>query len=107
MLRPGGIAVLVIGDVVENGQHVPLAQRVWQEMSGVVPFEAVEFLVDAYDESTKTTRVWGKERKGRATSKDHVMVLRRVAMRQRQAVHQRSRTAAKQQHATDGASRRR
>jgi len=107
ILRPGGIVVLVIGDVVENGQHVPLAERVWQEMSGLVPFEVVELVVDAYDESTKTTRVWGEERKGRATPKDHVMVLRRIALRQRQAMHQRSRSAAQQQHAADGAARRR
>lgn len=107
VLRPGGIAVLVIGDVVEKGQHVPLAQRVWQELSGLVPFEVAELLVDAYDGSTKTTRVWGEERKGRATPKDHVMVLRRVALRQRQAVHQRSRTSAQRQLAANGAARRR
>lgn len=107
VLKPGGIAVLVIGDVVENGQHVPLAQRVWQEMCGLVPFEVVELAEDAYDESTKTTRVWGEERKGRATPKDHVMVLRRVALRKRRAVHQRSRNTAQQQHAADGAARRR
>jgi len=81
VLRPGAIAVLVIGDVVEHGQHVPLAERVWQEMCGIVPFELVESAVDAYDESTKTTRVWGEERKGRATPKDRVIVLRRVSRR--------------------------
>jgi len=106
VLRPGGIAVLVIGDVVENGQHVPLAKRVWQEMSGLVPFELAELVADAYDESTKTTRVWGEERKGRATPKDHVMVLRRVRLRQRQGVHQCPRNAAQEQIPRDEATRR-
>ena len=94
VLRPGGIAMLVIGDVVENGQHVPLAQRVWQELCGLVPFEVVEIVADAYDESTKTTRVWGEERKGRATPKDHVLVLRRIALRKRREGHRGSRRAA-------------
>lgn len=95
VLRPGGIAVLVIGDVVEKGQHVPLAQRVWQEVCGLVPFEAVELVIDAYDESTKTTRVWGEERKGRATPTDRVLVLRRVGVRTRRVQYQLSRNAAK------------
>jgi len=56
-LKPGGIAALVVGDVVENEQHVALAERVWQELSGVVPFALVECAVDSYGESAKTTRV--------------------------------------------------
>lgn len=82
VLRPGAVAALVIGDVAEGGQHLPLAERIWQEMSGVVPFEAVECEVDAYDESAKTTRVWGEKRKGRATARDRVLVLRRTRMRE-------------------------
>jgi integrase len=65
---------LVMGDVIENGQHVPLAERVWDELCGLVPFELVALEVDHYDESAKTTRVWGEKRKGRATPKDRVIV---------------------------------
>jgi len=107
VLRRGGIAALVIGDVVENGQHVALAERVWEEMVGLVPFELVECAIDAYDETTKTTRVWGEQRKGRASPKDRVIVLRRVTLRSRQGRHQRGRTAAQQRHAAAGASGRR
>jgi len=81
VLRPGGIAVLVIGDVVENGQHVPLAERVWAELEGVVPFDVLAVETDAYDQSSKTTRVWGEQRRGRATPMDRVIVLRRVPAR--------------------------
>ena len=81
VVRPGGVVALVIGDVEEHGQHVLLAERVWEEMRGLVPFELLEIEVDAYDQTAKTTRVWGEERKGRATSKDRVIVLRRVAGR--------------------------
>ena len=79
VLRAGGIAVLVIGD--ENGQHVPLGERVWAELEGVVPLEMIGVETDAYDQSSKTTRVWGEQRRGRATP--IVIVLRRVPARSR------------------------
>ena len=81
VVRPGGIVALVIGDVVEYGQRVALADRVWEELAGVVPFEAVGITLDAYDQSRKTTRVWGEGRMGRATPLDRVLVLRRVSTR--------------------------
>ena len=81
VVRLGGIVALVIGDVIEPGQQVPLANRVWEELAGVVPFEAVEIALDAYDQSSKTTRVWGEDRKGRASLLDRILVLRRVAAR--------------------------
>jgi len=81
VLRPGGIAALVIGDVIENGQHVALAERVWAEMKGLAPFVLLSTEIDAYDGNTKTTRVWGEQRKGRATPMDRVIVLRRVVSR--------------------------
>ncbi|MGH9339525.1 MAG: hypothetical protein ACRD1R_08035, partial [Acidobacteriota bacterium] len=107
VLRPGGVVALVIGDVEEQGQHVPLAERVWEEMRGLVPFELLQIEVDAYDQTAKTTRVWGEERKGRATPRDRVIVLRRVAVRRRAMVSGRSRGAAQQPVAADGAPRRR
>ena len=60
--------MLVMGDVIENGQHVPLAERVWDELCGLGPFELVALEVDHYDESAKTTRVWGEKRKGPCNS---------------------------------------
>jgi site-specific DNA-methyltransferase (adenine-specific) len=81
VMRPGGVVALVIGDVVEHGQHLCLAERMWEELSGVVPFESVAMMVDAYDQSTKTTRVWGKDKKGKATPLDRVLVLRRLSSR--------------------------
>jgi site-specific DNA-methyltransferase (adenine-specific) len=106
VLRPGGIAALVIGDVTEHGQHIHLAQRVWEELSGLLPFELVESGIDAYDESAKTTRVWGEQRKGRASPRDRVIVLRRVTTRRGQSISHGVQIAAQQQHAADGASRR-
>lgn len=76
--KPGAVVAMVIGDVVENGQHVQLAERVWQELGEMFPFEFVGNIEDGYDNHTKTTRIWGEERKGRATPKDHVLIVRRV-----------------------------
>lgn len=81
VLRPGGVVALVIGDVIERGQHVPLADRVWEELAGVVPFEALDITIDQYDQASKTTRVWGENKKGQATPFDRVLVLRRVSTR--------------------------
>ena len=69
--------IMVIGDVVEFGHHLPLAERVWQELSGVAPFELDRIVLDRFDESVKTTRIWGEGKKGRATPVDRMLVLRR------------------------------
>jgi len=72
---------MVIGDVVENGQHVQLAERLWEELGDMFPFEFVGNIEDGYDNHSKTTRIWGEDRKGKATPKDHVLVMRRVRAR--------------------------
>lgn len=77
-LRKGSLAALVIGDVTEKGVHLPLAVRVWEELCGVVPFALEDLTVDAFDADGKTTRIWGEDKRGRATERDRVLVLRRV-----------------------------
>jgi site-specific DNA-methyltransferase (adenine-specific) len=81
VLRLDGIVALVVGDVVEAGQHVSLGPRVWEEIGDLVPFELVEISKDEYDPTTKTTRIWGQDRKGKATPRDRVVVLRRKPRR--------------------------
>jgi site-specific DNA-methyltransferase (adenine-specific) len=78
VLRPDGILVMVIGDVVEKEQHVRLAHRVWDEIGGLVPFELMAIQRDGFDESSKTTRIWGEDKKGRATPVERYLVLRRT-----------------------------
>lgn len=101
VLRPGGVVALVVGDVKEFGHHVSLAERVWEELEGLVPFELVEMQVDAYDEASKTTRVWGEQRKGRASPKDRVLVLKRTSMRSRRATERQAVDMAAQADAAD------
>jgi site-specific DNA-methyltransferase (adenine-specific) len=79
VLAEKSLLIAVVGDVVERGQHVPLAERVWEEVEGIAPFRLREVLVDHYDADRKTTRIWGEEKKGRATPLDRVLILERVA----------------------------
>jgi site-specific DNA-methyltransferase (adenine-specific) len=76
--KPGAVVVMVIGDVVENGQHVQLAERIWEELGEMFPFQFVGNFEDGYDNRSKTTRIWGDARKGKATPKDQVLVMRRA-----------------------------
>ena len=77
VLRRDGVLVMVIGDVVEAGQHVRLANRVWDELGDLVPFELICIHADRFDQTLKTTRIWGEDKKGRATPLDRYVVLRR------------------------------
>lgn len=83
VVKPGKPVALVIGDVKEFGHHLHLAERVWEELSGLVPFELAEFYVDLFDEDSKTTRIWGEDRKGRATPLDRILVLKRARAKRR------------------------
>ena len=80
VVRPGGAVALVIGDVVEFGNHLQLAKRVWEELAGLVPFKLRSIRSDKFDAAVKTTRIWGEDKKGRATPLDRVLVLERAAV---------------------------
>lgn len=75
VLDQGAPLAMVIGDVVENGQHVQLAPRVWEELEDVVPFSRKALYVDDFNENDKTTRIWGEDRKGRATPTERILVV--------------------------------
>lgn len=78
VLRPGSPIALVIGDVVEFGTNLKLAVRVWEELGDVVPFKLVKIRVDDFDDTTKTTRIWGDGKKGQATPLDRILILERA-----------------------------
>lgn len=85
IVRPGGTVALVIGDVVDSGNHLQLANRVWEELVGLVPFEKRSIRSDKFDATVKTTRIWGDDKKGRATPMDRVLVLQRIPQTKRKA----------------------
>jgi site-specific DNA-methyltransferase (adenine-specific) len=79
VLPTGAPVALVIGDVKEFNTYLELGERVWQEIQGLVPFKLDHLVVDRFDHTTKTTRIWGDDRKGRATPLDRILVLSRAA----------------------------
>ena len=81
VLPNGSPLILVIGDVVEKGNHLALAERVWEELADVVPYDLVLLDEDRFNQASKTTRIWGEERKGKATPLDRVLVLERSERR--------------------------
>jgi site-specific DNA-methyltransferase (adenine-specific) len=83
VLPVGGPVALVIGDVKEFGTHLRLGERVWTEMRGLVPFKLVALTEDKFDQTVKTTRIWGENRKGRATPLDRILVLERAPLKRR------------------------
>ncbi len=70
-------------DVKEFNTHLKLAERVWEEIRGLVPFRFEHLSVDRFDQTAKTTRIWGENRKGRATPLDRILVLTRAAPKRR------------------------
>jgi site-specific DNA-methyltransferase (adenine-specific) len=78
VLAPGKCVALVIGDVVEEDVHLELASRVWEEIQGTVPFRLVSIEEDRFDDTAKTTRIWGENKKGRATPLDRILTLERL-----------------------------
>jgi hypothetical protein len=86
VLPVGAPLALVIGDVKEFGTHLRLAERVWAEVQGVVPFKLVALMEDHFNQTAKTTRIWGEERKGRATPLDRYLVLEKRPGRRRHAL---------------------
>lgn len=75
MLRPDGVAVLVIGDVAKSSRSViPLAREFIRRLLHENTFAYVGCLSDHIQTDVKTTRIW-KDTKGQATAVDRVVIL--------------------------------
>ncbi len=72
ILKPGGRACVVIGDVHEQ----KLALDVWEFGKTRSALKLETIMVDTLDLSSKTTRIWGNK-KGRATKIDRILVLQK------------------------------
>jgi DNA modification methylase len=77
VLKPGGTAIIVIGDVdLTDGTSINLAGEVWRHIRRSVGLQVVDILEDRLDLDTKVTRIWGS-RRGNATKVDRVLILRK------------------------------
>lgn len=74
ILRPGGVAALLIGDVAQNGAPpLNLAESVWAAYGGG-PLNLLDIVRDHIADSAKVTKIWNRTR-GRATNLDRILVL--------------------------------
>jgi len=75
VLKPNGVAAVVIGDVADPGKEaVQLARKIWADVSSITTLSLVETIDDFIDVDKKVSRIW-KETKGQATACDSVLVL--------------------------------
>ena len=85
LLRPGGVCVLVIGDVESMGvESLNLAQEVWKEIRRSSCLKLVDVIEDNIDTSGKVTRIWGNT-KGQATKVDRVLIFKKPGDRRYRA----------------------
>ncbi|MGX1769505.1 DNA methyltransferase [Dietzia sp. NPDC055343] len=75
-LSRDGVAILVIGDVKEQGKAdaIPLAAKVWEQVGHSTGLRLLELIEDDLPAHTKVSRIWG-ETKGQATNRDCALVL--------------------------------
>jgi SAM-dependent methyltransferase len=78
VLKPGGVAVFVIGDVATPGkeQSLALAKTVWDQVGASSGLRLVDTIEDTLDARNKVSRIWGETR-GNATDRDCALVLAR------------------------------
>lgn len=75
VLKPNGVAAVVIGDVADPGKEpLPLAAQIWREVGAHTRLRLVEMIEDELPVQNKVSRIWGETR-GQATSRDCVLVL--------------------------------
>jgi site-specific DNA-methyltransferase (adenine-specific) len=76
MMQPGGVVVMVIGDVANarRGNYISLAREFMLRVRHDAVFRYVGCFEDHIAQDIKTTRIW-KDTKGRATDIDRLIVL--------------------------------
>ena len=78
VMAPGGVCALVLGDVKKPREAEPinLAEEVWRRLKQRrTRFELADVIEDRLPENAKVTKIWGSEKRGRATLIDRVLVL--------------------------------
>lgn len=74
VLKPTGIAAVVIGDVAGPSGTAALAERIWHDLGEESDLVLLDMVEDNLAAQTKVSRIWG-DTKGNATDRDCVLVL--------------------------------
>lgn len=81
LLKGGGVAIFVIGDVANyNGHYIKLAEEVWNYAKEYTNLKCYEIVEDIIDSNTKVTKIWGNS-KGKQTKVERILILYKGEMR--------------------------
>ena len=77
VVRPDGYVCLMIGDVKDasSGTSLNLAETLWRETAAPSGWRRLGILNDRLPERHKVSRIWGHQKKGRATNVDRILIL--------------------------------
>lgn len=77
VVRSDGYVCLMIGDVRDksSGAILNLAETVWQNTVATTGWRRLGVINDHLPEQHKVSRIWGHEKKGRATKVDRILIL--------------------------------
>jgi site-specific DNA-methyltransferase (adenine-specific) len=72
-----GFVCLMIGDVTnkKKGSTLNLAETVWRNTAEPAGWRLLGIVNDQLPEQHKVSRIWGREKKGRATKVDRILIL--------------------------------
>jgi hypothetical protein len=82
VLKPNGIAVIVIGDVETSNVSYSLASQIWTTVGQTTGLTLIDLLEDSLPGHSKVSRIW-RETKGRATDQEGILILGREDAEQR------------------------
>lgn len=74
--KPGSHAVLVVGEL-KRQRTGSLAKSLIRNVAPLTPWSVVALISDQSIRDRKTTRIWGDVKKGNASDRDEILVLRR------------------------------
>ena len=75
LLAPGGVCVMVIGDVAQKGRPpINLAATVWEHAQPLLGLQLIDLVADPIADNLKVTKIWNRTR-GQATTVDRILVL--------------------------------
>ena len=76
VLKPTGVAAIVIGDVTSSKGTSALASRIWADLGKHSGLSLLDIIEDSLATKSKVSRIW-RETKGNATDRDRVLILGR------------------------------
>lgn len=84
VLKPNGVAVIVIGEVETSKTSYSLASQIWATVGQTTGLTLIDLLEDSLPGHSKVSRIW-RETRGRATDREEILILGQKNAEQRLA----------------------